>query len=318
MSQLDAHKHSIAFPPGRIGSDHDKINLTLALYTYIGKCSSVKCHIVPYQHDICLLGYWVISVAQRPNGQILEQTASIDRDSYEPAYAQLVNILRRSMATGILRPGDQLPSEAQLCERYGVSPMTVRRAINILVDQGVVVAEQGRGTFVKPVAMSEASFQLRELRDLFNDNQRTTVRVLEARIVKADERVARKLHIAPGQRAVYIRRILLSDGKPALYHREYLVYDHTRPIVEAELEVTSLQRLFRGAGETILKCGEISMEATLINDEEAALLGVVQPMAAFVFEHLFYDFDDKPISWGWFVGRADLLRFTTHVGLLGD
>ena len=257
-------------------------------------------------------------MTQRPNDQILEQTASIDRDSYEPAYAQLVNILRQSMATGILRPGDQLPSEAQLCERYGVSPMTVRRAINMLVDQGIVITEQGRGTFVKPIAMGEASFQLRDLQDLFNDTEHTTVTVLEARIVSADERVTRKLAISVGQRTVYIRRILRTDGLPALYHREYLVYDPTRPIVEAELEVTALQRLFSGAGETILKRGEISMEATLLDQEEARLLQVQQPMAAFCFEHLFYDFEDKPISWGWFIGRADLLRFTTKVGLLVD
>jgi DNA-binding GntR family transcriptional regulator len=257
-------------------------------------------------------------MSQRPNGQILAQTASIDRSSYEPAYAQLVNILRQSMSSGILRPGDQLPSEAQLCERYGVSPMTVRRAINMLVDQGVVIAEQGRGTFVKPIAMGEASFQLRELQDLFNDTEHTTVKVLEARIVTADERIARKLGIAVGQRTIYIRRLLRTNGMPALYHREYLVYDPTRPIVEAELEVTALQRLFSGTGETILKCGEINMEATLLDQEEAHLLQVQQPMAAFCFEHLFYDFDSKPISWGWFIGRADVVRFNTRVGILTD
>ncbi len=257
-------------------------------------------------------------MTQRPNGQVLLQTESIDRESYEPAYAQLVSILRQSMAAGILRPGDQLPSEAQLCERYGVSPMTVRRAINLLVDQGVVIAEQGRGTFVKPVAMGEASFQLKVLQDLFNDTEHTTVNVLEARVVSADERVARKLAILVGQRTVYIRRLLRTNGLPALYHREYLVYDPTRPIVEAELEVTSLQRLFSGTGETILKCGEINMEATLLNEEEARLLQVEQPMAAFCFEHLFFDFDDKPISWGWFISRADIVRFTTRVGLLTD
>ena len=255
-------------------------------------------------------------MAQRPNGQILAQTASIDRSSYEPAYAQLVNILRQSMAAGILRPGDQLPSEAQLCKRYGVSPMTVRRAINALVDQGVVVAEQGRGTFVKPIAMGEATFGLKKLQDLLDDTEHTTVKILEASIVRADERVARKLEITVGQRTIYIRRILRTDNLPALYHREYLVYDPTRPIVEAELEVTALQRLFSGSGETILKRGEINLEATLLNEEEARLLQVELPRAAFCFEHLFYDFDDKPISWGWFIGRNDLLRFTTQVGLL--
>jgi GntR family transcriptional regulator len=255
-------------------------------------------------------------MSNRPNSQVLEQTTSIDRDSYEPAYVQLVNILRSNMASGALRPGDQLPSEAQLCARYSVSPMTVRRAINILVDQGMVVAQQGRGVFVKPVAMSAATFQLGDLKNLFNDPAHTTVHLLETRIVNADERVARKLGIAVGQRAIYIRRLLKSDGIPAFYHREYLVYDATRPVVEAELEVTALQRLFTGGSETILKHGEISIEATILNDEESRLLETSQPMAAFCFEHLFYDFDEKPISWGWFIGRADRLRFTTQVGLI--
>ena len=77
------------------------------------------------------------------NGKI-----TIDRESYEPAYAQLVRILIGQIAAGEFRPGDRLPSEAQLCERYAVSPMTVRRVINILADQGLVTAERGRGTFV--------------------------------------------------------------------------------------------------------------------------------------------------------------------------
>ena len=133
-------------------ADRDRMRRFSTLYTYIGKCTSDKCH--PIETGI--------RMTQRPKSQILKQTASIDRKAHEPAYSQLANILSHSMATGILRPGDQLPSEAQLCERYDVSPMTVRRAINLLVDQGFVVAEQGRGTFVKPVAMGAATFQLRD------------------------------------------------------------------------------------------------------------------------------------------------------------
>ena len=255
-------------------------------------------------------------MAHRPENKVLQDTASIDRDSFEPAYAQLANILRQSMAEGLLRPGRQLPSEAQLVERYGVSPMTVRRAINILVDQGIVTAEQGRGTFVKPVALSAATFQLGQLENLFGNREGTNVQLLEARIVAADERVARKLSIKEGKRTIYIRRLLWNNNEPAFYHREYLIYDPTRPIVEAELEVTALQQLFSGKSESLLKHGEISIEATLLNEEESGLLKVSQPMAAFCFEHLFYDFDNLPVSWGWFIGRADRLRFTTQVGLM--
>jgi GntR family transcriptional regulator len=254
-------------------------------------------------------------MAHRPKSKLLQETASINRDSFEPAYLQLAGILRESMADGLLRPGDQLPSEAQLVERYGVSPMTVRRALNLLANQGMVVAEQGRGTFVKPVAMSAATFQLGQLQNLFGDS---TVQLLETRIVTANERVARKLDIETGKRTIFIRRLLWNAGEPAFYHREYLIYDPTRPIVEAELEVTALQQLFSGSSESLLKYGDISIEATLLDKEEAQLLKVPGPMAAFCFEHLFYDFENCPVSWGWFIGRADRLRFTTQVGLLLD
>ena len=89
----------------------------------------------------------------------------IDRGSYEPAYVQLANILRRQISEGLFRPGDQLPSEAQLCRRYEVSPMTVRRSINLLADQDVVSTAQGRGTFVKALELSAASFDLQELQE---------------------------------------------------------------------------------------------------------------------------------------------------------
>ena len=212
-------------------------------------------------------------------------------------------------------PGDQLPSEAQMVKRYGVSPMTVRRAINSLIDQGYVVAEQGRGTFVKPITMGEAAFQLQELQDLFSDPDRTSVSILEARIAKADERTAKKLQVALGRRTVFIRRVILVDGLPILYHREHILYDPKLPIVEAELEVTALQRLFSGTGDSMLKRGSIRLDATLLTDDEAKILHVQQPMAAFCLQHVFYDFDDKPVSWGWFIGRPDSLRFTTNVGL---
>ena len=70
-----------------------------------------------------------------------EPATFVDRSLYEPVYAQLVRILLGQIAAGVFRPGDRLPSEAQLCERYGVSPMTVRRVINILADQGVVIGQ---------------------------------------------------------------------------------------------------------------------------------------------------------------------------------
>jgi len=239
----------------------------------------------------------------------------IDRGSPEPAYSQLANILRRQIAEGRLRPGDQLPSEAQLCRQYGISPMTVRRTINLLADQDVVSTAQGRGTFVKPLELGGATFDLHELQDFFGGRNGTQVKLLDARIVTADERTARKLGRRIGDPVIYIRRLLSRGSAPNLYHREYLVYDPTLPVVEAEMDATSLQGLFSGGQNTMLKYGELTIEATLMNEEEARVLHTTLPCAAFYLEHVFYDFHDRPISWGWFVFRSNHMRFNTTVGV---
>jgi DNA-binding GntR family transcriptional regulator len=243
-----------------------------------------------------------------------EPIAIIDRSSYEPAYAQLVRILLGQIAAGMFRPGDRLPSEAQLCERYGVSPMTVRRVINILVDQDVVTAEQGRGTFVKPLELGTATFDLNNLQQLFREGH-SMVKLLEARITSAAERTADKLAIEVGDRTVFIRRLIFQGEKPILLHREYVIYDPKRPLVEAEMEVTALRGLFSESGGSNLKRGDLTVEATVLTQEEAALLQSEGGVPAFRLEHIFYDFDDRPVSWGWFICSGNHLRFTASIGI---
>ncbi|MFH1124589.1 MAG: GntR family transcriptional regulator [Pseudomonadota bacterium] len=245
----------------------------------------------------------------------MDNAAHIDRETFEPAYLQLVNILRDQVADGTYRPGSQLPSESQLCERYRVSPMTVRRTIKILLDQGVVTTVKGSGTFVQPIALGAGTFRLEELQSLFRGKEETKVKLLEVRIVRADEPAARKLAVALGERIILIRRVLIQKGTPLLYHQEYLIYDPTRPIVEAEMEVTSLYGLFSGAGGTDLKRGDLAIDAVALDKEQARLLEAPEMLPAFCLEHLFYDFDDRPVSWGRFVCRGDRLRFTTTVGI---
>ncbi len=105
------------------------------------------------------------------------EPSTIDRNAFEPAYSQLANILKAQIATGDFRPGDQLPSEAQLCRTYGVSPMTVRRSINLLADQDVVSTAQGRGTFVRRLQFGTAAFDLSELQSMFSDDDTTSVKL---------------------------------------------------------------------------------------------------------------------------------------------
>jgi DNA-binding GntR family transcriptional regulator len=247
----------------------------------------------------------------------VNRTAPIDRGSFEPPYAQLARSIRERIAGGEYRPGDRLPSEAELCAAYGVSPMTVRRAIAELVREDVAVTEHGRGTFVKVPQLGTAIFDLAELQRYLADPD-IEAHILEARIVSPSPRVAAKLAVDHDDRVISIKRLLRRGEESLFYHSEYLVFDPARPLVEAELGVTALQDLFSGATGSDIKYGRLTLHASAFTEAEAAYLDEQRGTPAWVLEHVFYDFEDRPESWGRFIGRADRLSLSTTVGIVGS
>ncbi len=252
-------------------------------------------------------------LARRPQAAPPAASRCIVREAYEPAYVQLADILRDRIAEGEFRAGDRLPTEGELIRAYGLSPVTVRRAIKILVDEGAVSATRGRGTFVEAASIASASFDLASFRAVLADPA-VRVRILSARVLPASRRVARMLELGEGDRVISIRRLLHRDGQPLLFHRESLTYDPRRPVVEMELGVTALRDLFEGGGQVGPKRGHLSLIATTLRPGEAEPLAARVGEAAFLLEHHFFGFDDRPLSWGVFVCRAGLLTFETTVG----
>ena len=192
--------------------------------------------------------------------------------------------------------------------------MTVRRSIKILIDKRIVSTIQGSGTYVRAPNLGGVTFSMEEFYRIFKDKERTKVKILEALIIEADETMANTLAIPSGERAILIRRMLIRDGDPIVYHKEHLIYDPTRPVVEAELEVTSLDGLFVGRGETGLKSGRLAIKAAVLTAEEADVLNTVPMQPAFRLEHVFFDFDGRPVSWGWFLCRGDRFVFNATIG----
>ena len=117
---------------------------------------------------------------------------------------------------------------------------------------------------------------------------------------------------------ISIKRLLLRDDHPIFYHSEYLIRDPRRALVEAELGVTSLRGLFSGVGEASVKNGELTLHASALTESEARYLSEKVGTVVWVVEHLFNDFDDKPVSWGRFICRADRLNMKAQVGISNE
>jgi len=233
--------------------------------------------------------------------------------AFVPAYQHIVNVVSDRIACGEYEPGSQLPSESKFCAEFGVSPMTLRRALAILIEKGLITTEKGRGTFVRPVDLSESLFRLETL-DGGRLVDSAEVRLLAASTKRASERVAEKLAIAPGDRVVNLRRLFLKDGRPAMYHVEYVVFDVRRPLVESQLQLTSLQGLLDTAGGRRFPRGDVTLRVLSLTPEDAKVLDEPAGSPVLCLEHVFEDTARHPVSWGWFLLRADLFQLRAQLG----
>ena len=251
----------------------------------------------------------------KPVSTRLGRTGRRDRGSHEPAYLHIANVITDRIGAGAYRPGDQLPTEARLRAEFGVSPMTVRRAIGILLDRGLVTTTQGKGTFVRAPDLGEAVFRLQEITDMWIDDDSVDVLLLEASIVPAAEDVARLLESRVGSPTVFMRRLIQRGGMPLIHQLEYVLYDEHRPLVEAQLQVTSLEGLLRSSRGKEIPSARLTIRAVSLSADQASHLRVSEGSPAFAVEHLSRDFEGRPVSCGVLLCRGDQFRLTTHVGV---
>jgi DNA-binding GntR family transcriptional regulator len=243
--------------------------------------------------------------ANSPSGQPAETET--------PAYLRITTTLAERITSGVYAEGSRLPSGSALCREFGVSPMTVRRALTLLESRGLVSGEKGRGTFARPRDLADSSFRLDSTTGEWLD-QSAEIRLLSASMTRADERTAAMLGVAPGDRVIHLRRLVSYDGSPAMYHTEYITYDPRRPLVESQLQLTSLHAFLDSGRAQRFPRGELTLTAVSLDAESAQALGKSEGALALCLEHVFQESDRTPVSWGWFLMRAELFRLRARLG----
>jgi len=243
----------------------------------------------------------------------LEVDATPDIVREPPAYVHIATTLADRITSGAYAADSRLPSGSELCREFGVSPMTVRRALAILENQGLVSGEKGRGVFARPLDLSDSTFRLDSPTGEWLDES-AEIRLLTASMTRADDKVAPMLGLSPGDRVIYLRRLILYDDNPAMYHTEYIAYDPRRPLVESQLQLTSLHAFLDSGRAQRFPRGELTLTAVQLDAESAAVLGQPEGALALRLEHVFQAFDRTPVSWGWFLLRAELFRRRARLG----
>jgi DNA-binding GntR family transcriptional regulator len=191
--------------------------------------------------------------------------------------------------------------------------MTINRAVADLKQRGLVSSVKGRGTYARSLDLSDSSFRLRSSAGAWIDGS-AEIRLLSVAMARADEHTADKLQIAVGQRVVTLRRLVSEKGHPVMLHTEYVICDPLRPLLESQLQLTSLHAFLRSERGERFKRGELRVRAVNLDEESARMLGQETGDAALRLEHLFRDSEGKPVTFGWFLLLEDRFELFSELG----
>lgn len=246
-------------------------------------------------------------------------TGTIDRASPVPYYHQLKALLRRQIIDAEMLPGDRLPGDHKLCERYDISRTVVRQALTELEFEGTIERVKGRGTFVAEPKTAQGLVQ--SLTGLFEDaaalgmHVRSEVRRLE--VVPADQPVAEDLELPIGAPVLAIERLRFVNEVPWVFAVTHLPVGLLAPIQPEDLEQTSLYAIMEQSGARPVH-GRRSVEAHTAPAALAHDLGLSAGAAVLVLHSVGYDRTGRPVETFRASHRGDRSRFEVSLSHPSD
>jgi DNA-binding GntR family transcriptional regulator len=219
--------------------------------------------------------------------------------------------LKQLIVSGKVPVGSRLPNESLLCDQYNVSRITLREAVQGLVQEGYVVRRQGSGTYVtrRPKLQNSLDTNFSYTEYLEHAGIRSGKKLLSAKAVEADEATAEALSLEAGSRIVEVRRLRTADGTPAVYSIDALPADIVSVTAEKKALRGSLYRLLAEKKHPV-DHGEAIVAPAIADEELAQLLGVEEGTLLQHLKQIDYDTADRAVMYSleWHVPSVFELR----------
>jgi GntR family transcriptional regulator len=218
--------------------------------------------------------------------------------AFSPLYQQIKELLTRSLQGGEWKPGDAIPSEIELAARYKVSQGTVRKAVDELATENLLVRRQGKGTFVATHAEEQIQYRFLRLRPDAGDTADLQRRLLECRRLRAPADVARALGLKSGDPVVLVRRLLLSDGQPVVLDDIFLPGALFKGLTAERMSGYKgpMYRLFEAEfGVRMIRADE-KIRAVAADEAQASVFQVAAGSPLLSVERLSLTYGDKPVE----------------------
>jgi len=238
---------------------------------------------------------------------------SLDPHSPIPLYYQLKQILHSWIVTGKYESKQRFPSERELQELYDVSRMTIRRALSELVNEGFLVREQGRGSFViKPRLQDRLGSLTSFTEDMNQRGLSTRAKVVFIQVV-LDKEVAQKMSIPPEEELVKLQRVRSVGREPLALQTAFIRHSFCPGLVERGLDSGSLYKTLENVYGLEIGHAQQVFEAKPADEYEARMLNINVGFPVLLLERLTYLHNRAPIEYVRSAYRGDKYRFTVEL-----
>lgn len=229
-----------------------------------------------------------------------------------PKYYQIYEELLATIRRGDFGEGDRFPSDTELVKTFTVSRGTIREAVKLLIQQGFLVREQGKGTFVTYQKITQDSDKLIGFTEVMAQNGiQASAKIIEQKVVEPAPNIRQVMNLSEGQKVVRIVRVRYGDKEPLIIERSFFLLSLFEPIMNMDLEKNSIFELIYKHTSTRLGFAVQRIEAIVAGQSESKLLKIDLGTPLLLMKRFIQTNNGTYFQYSEDVYRSDRITFTT-------
>lgn len=239
----------------------------------------------------------------------------LGQDERLPLYQRLRDEMLAKIAAGEWLPGEAIPTEAELTRQYGVAVGTVRKAVETLVAEGLLLRAQGRGTFVRRPNFDGSLFRFFRQVSASGQPQIPQSRILVSRLEPATETARVALQLQPGEHCLYLERLRLIEGRPMFHERIWLPasrFSALQSIAPGDFPPLLYPFYEQQCGQRIASAQE-TLTVASADETLAATLGVALGSPVVVIARTALGYDRTPLEYRMSRAAAENFRYQVEI-----
>ncbi|MEB0041151.1 MULTISPECIES: GntR family transcriptional regulator [unclassified Pseudomonas] len=236
-------------------------------------------------------------------------------DARLPLYQRLRDQLAQQIANNRWRPGEAIPTEAALSSEYCLSTGTVRKAIDMLVNENILERQQGRGTFIRRPQFQSSLFRFFRFQTVAGERQVPESRILSIEPMSAPSAVAQALGLASESPVIRLLRVRLLDAQPVLAEEIWLPRIQFQALLDIDLDQQGplLYPIYEEFCGQVIAYAEETLTADLVSEVHARLLQIPVNSPVVVIERLARNYAGQPLEWRRSRGHASHFRYSVEI-----